>query len=137
LSRIATNAATWLFFQSWNTFGELSSSGMYAANTQMQMPLPQPSGMTQIGPGSSAQISSSAPPGANEMAKLHTPLAVQSPVQNPGTPMPAQPQSVNQWFGNALDSDVSTYEGISQVSTCKMPFFCVMDKVGAELWSKV
>lgn len=76
-------------------------------------------GLTQVAPAPSVQFSSLAP------------LGVQPSIQNPMTTVPAQPQSADQWFANALDSNVSSYQGISQVSTCLMPFlffFCLWMK---------
>jgi hypothetical protein len=88
---------------------------MYATNTQLNMPLPQPSmpDMTQFARGPSSQFSSSAPVAGNEVA-MSTPPAVPLPAHTPMAPVPAQPQSVNQWFSSALDANVSAYQGISQ-----------------------
>ncbi|XP_078181916.1 uncharacterized protein LOC144575590 isoform X1 [Carex rostrata] len=96
-------------FQPWNAFGESSSSGMYATNTQPSMP-----GMTQFSPGPSAQFSSLAPVAGNEVAKLSTPPAVRLPAHTPMAPVSSQPQSVDQWFASARDANVSAYQGISQ-----------------------
>ncbi|KAJ3703104.1 hypothetical protein LUZ61_006809 [Rhynchospora tenuis] len=103
-------------FEPWNAFGESSGSGMYAANTQLQMPLPQMSmpGQAKVASGPSAQFSSLAPVGGLEMAKLSSQPAVQLPVENSMSREPAQPQTVDQWFASANDAQVLPYQGVSQ-----------------------
>ncbi|KAJ1686711.1 hypothetical protein LUZ63_018101 [Rhynchospora breviuscula] len=103
-------------FQPWNAFGESSGSGTYAANTQLQMTLPQMSmpGLAQVSSGPSAQFSSLAPVSGIEVAQLSSQPGVQLPVENSMSRERAQPQTVDQWFASANDAQVLPYQGVSQ-----------------------
>ncbi|KAJ4767169.1 ARF GAP-like zinc finger-containing protein ZIGA4 [Rhynchospora pubera] len=103
-------------FQPWNAFVESSASGTYAANTQLQMPLPQMSmpGLAQVSSGPSAQFSSLVPVSGIEVAQLSSQPGVQLPVENSMAREPAQPQTADQWFASASDAQMLPYQGVSQ-----------------------